>query len=391
MIEVKNSYVKKYDTLSLTEEIKLKQIKEIIEEKQEMLDWIDIETTISDEEIKKIQELVSSIREKCDIFLVIGIGGSYLGSKAVIEALSPYFNHQHPEIIFLGHNLSTQYLEEVIDYIKNKNVYVNVISKSGNTLETTIAFNRIYEYLKENDYNYQEKIIVTTDANKGNLRALVNKENFISLEVPKNIGGRFSVLTAVGLFPIAVAGIDIKEILAGASNIRDCYNLASKVALIRYHLEQAGKKIEAVTFYEEKLSTFAAWYQQLFAETQGKNGKGILPFPNPNTTNLHSLGQYFQEGTKQVFETIIKIEDPTDNKTLNSLVLEQVAIAHLEGDTPSLILSISKLDPYHLGKLIYLLEMSATIGAYLLEVNPFDQPGVEKYKQNVHSQLENSI
>jgi len=392
-----SSYCQKYSVIKKEEIEKLSNIKNIIEAKREMLDWLDIETTIQKEEFQKIEELSNEIKNNCDIFLVIGIGGSYLGSKAIIDALSPYLNKSKPEIIFVGNNLSPSYVNEVLEYIKGKRIYVNVISKSGDTLETKLVFNIIYNYLKENDLNYQNKIIVTTSKNSGSLIELAKKEKFRTLYIPDNIGGRFSVLTTVGLFPIRVAGININELIRGAKSVRNCFDAASKLAITRYHLELSGKKVEAITYYEEKLLSFSMWYQQLFAETQGKEEKGILPFSNPNTTNLHSLGQYLQEGSKQVFETIIKINNedntclPVINdyrfEELNNIIIDEVAKAHLEGNTPSIIISIDKLDEYNLGQLIYFLQMTSTIGAYLLEVNPFNQPGVEKYKDNVRKKL----
>lgn len=392
MIKIDDSFCKEYSYFTEQEVNKLVEIKKIINHKQKMLDWIDIQTTISDNELADIIRIGNDIKKSCDVFLIIGIGGSFLGSKAIIDALSPFFMNNKPEIIYLGYNLSPNRINEVINYIKDKNTYVNVISKSGSTLETDINFKIIFNYLKENDIDYKKKIIITTDEKTGNLRELANEENILSFSIPKNIGGRFSVLTVAGLLPLVVAGIDIINILKGAYDNYDCFSEASKFAIIRYHLEKNSKTIEAITYYDEKLTNFSLWYQQLFAETQCKDKKGILPIPNPYTTNLHSLGQYFQEGRDQKFETIIKIEEMANtpfyynNKSiteLNNIILEQVAIAHKEGNTPSIILSIPKLDAYYLGKLIYFLEIAATIGAYMLDVYPFDQPGVEKYKDNL--------
>lgn len=397
MIRVEDTFCKEYSMITEKEQEKLIEIRQNIFKQDKMLDWIRKDTTINEQELSRLIEVGTTIRQSCDIFLVIGIGGSFLGSKALIEALHPYFSNSKPEIIFLGYHLSTEYLNEVIKYIKDKNVYVNVISKSGNTIETSIAFQTIYNYLKEHDEEYQKKIIITTGPDSGSLRKIVQEEKLISFSIPKNIGGRFSVLTAVGLFPLVVAGIDVYELLRGAYESEDCFLEASKFALIRYHLEKDSKTVEAITYYEEKLTSFALWYQQLFAETQGKNKKGILPIPNLYTTNLHSLGQYFQEGRSQVFETILKVEEvPTtniyyQNKNLtevNSIILKQVALAHKEGNTPSIILSIPKLNTYYLGNLIYFLEMASTIGAYLMDIYPFDQPGVENYKNKVKQALE---
>lgn len=397
MVKVEDTFCKEYSKITEKEQEKLLDIRQNIIKQEKMLDWIKKDTTISEQELSKLIEVGTDVKKSCDIFLVIGIGGSFLGSKALIEAFRPYFSNSKPEIIFLGYHLSTEYLNEVIQHIEGKNVYVNVISKSGNTLETSIAFKMIYNYLKEHDKEYQKKIIITTDPECGSLRKLAQEEKFTSFSIPKNIGGRFSVLTAVGLLPLVVAGIDVAELLRGAYESGDCFLEASKFALIRYHLENDSKTVEAITYYEEKLNSFALWYQQLFAETQCKNKKGILPVPNLYTTNLHSLGQYFQEGRNQAFETVIKFDEvPTTNlyyqdknlTEVNSIILKQVALAHKEGHTPSIILSIPKLTPYYLGNLIYFLEISATIGAYLIDVYPFDQPGVENYKNKVKKALE---
>ncbi len=385
MIYLNTQYAKEYDVISQAESHKLESIKKLLEAKENMLDWLDVETCISVEEIKKIQNLALTIKSKYQILLIIGIGGSYLGSKAIIDIFKPYFNKTKPEIIFIGHHLSEKYLQETLEYIKGKEVYTCVISKSGNTLEPTLVFDTIYDYLKKTYNDYHQRILVITNSETGKLRELGTKENFDSLSIPDNIGGRYSILTSAGLLPIAVAGIDIEELIEGAHSVRNCYQAASRFALIRHHLENDNKTVEAITFYEDNLSSFAAWYQQLFAETQGKDGKGILPIINQNTTNLHSLGQYFQEGRKQVFETVIRIQ--TKDKGINPIISKinetitfKVAEAHYEGNTPSIILSVDKLDTNTAGQLIYFLELSAAIGGYLLDINPFDQPGVERYK-----------
>ncbi|MDD6224439.1 MAG: glucose-6-phosphate isomerase [bacterium] len=308
MIKLSSKYVEKYDSISEQEKIKLKEIETIINEKASMLDWTDPNQTISQQDLEKIKEYTKKIQKRADLFLVIGIGGSYLGSKAVIEALSPYFSKKTPEVMFIGYHLSGTYLKELLNYITGKSIYVNVISKSGTTLETIACFEIIEKYMKENFSDYQDRIFVTTSKTNNHLTEIAIREHYHTLEIPENIGGRFSVLTPVGLFPIAVGGIDIQELLKGIPSNDEIFQLASRIALIRKHLEEDHKTVEAVTFYEKKLSSLSLWYQQLFAETQGKDEKGILPIPNFNTTNLHSIGQYFQDGKKQVFETVIKIE-----------------------------------------------------------------------------------
>ncbi len=390
------THAKKWNTCSEEERKKLEEIKEKMNQKQEMLDWLDVETCIEEEEKKKISLLASEIRNQADVFVVIGIGGSYLGSRAVIEALQPYFQKNKPEILFAGNHLSSSYLKELLMYLEGKSVYVNVISKSGGTLEPSIAFEKIYKYMKEHFSDYEKRIIVTTDKEEGKLRKFATENHLETLTVPRQIGGRYSVLSPVGLFPIAVAGIDFLSLLTGANFNRNCFDEAAQYALVRKHLEEDGYTIEANTIYEEKLSSFAAWAQQLFAETQGKEGKGILPIVNENTTNLHSIGQYLQEGTKNVFETVWKIEETEDltlenydlsMNELNHLVLEKVMEAHESGNTPSILFTLSELSPMEIGKWIYFEEMAAAIGGYLLDVNPFNQPGVEAYKKLVNQEL----
>lgn len=396
-MQIKFDDVKKYDTISEIERERLRKVYEIMKKKESMLDWTDIKTCISKEELQKIIDVSKKIRSFCDCFIVIGIGGSYLGSKAVIDALSPYFSKNKPEIIFAGHQLSASYLKELISYIKGKNVVINVISKSGGTLEPSIAFDELYSYMKENYSDYKKRVIVTTDQEKGKLRKFAEQEELSTFTIPKEIGGRYSVLSPVGLLPIAVAGIDIIKLLKGAKEEKDCFEDASRYALVRKHLEEEKRFIEAITIYEEKLISLAGWCQQLLAETQGKEGKGILPVINQNTTNLHSIGQYLQEGRNIVFETVLTVNDTEDiylekyhmtMNELNNLVAEQVSIAHKLGNTPSIKISLEELSPTEIGKLIYFYEMAAAIGGYLLDINPFDQPGVEDYKKLVNEELD---
>ena len=395
-MEINFDYVKKYHTISSLEKQTLDKIYKQLERKESMLDWLDMESCISSSQLEKIKKLSNEIRESCDIFLVIGIGGSYLGSRAVLESLSPYFSKEKPEIIFAGYQLSGGYLSELLDYIKGKSVYVNVISKSGETLEVMTSFHVIYEYMKKTYSDVQKRVIVTAGVSNSSLKNFAMKEQLKTWTIPSEIGGRYSVFTATGLFPLAVAGIDIDSFIQGAISKRNCFSESSQYALIRKHLEDDGKVVEAFTFYEEKLFFLAAWYQQLFAETQGKNKKGILPIINPNTTNLHSLGQYLQEGRKITFETVLQIKNTKDitlkNKKismneLNHLVLNQVVNSHNQGDTPSIIITLEQLSPFEIGSLLYFLEMSAAIGGYLLEVDPFNQPGVEIYKERVREEL----
>lgn len=362
--------------------------------------WNDINSFVTRDELNEIVKMADLVKENCDVFIVIGIGGSYMGSKAIMEALLPTFEGTKPEIIFLGMDLSSDYYKEVIDYIKDKEVIVNVISKSGNTLEPNIAF-EVISYIMEGKYEKDElkkRIIITTDKKDGSLRQLANKEGYYTFSIPKQIGGRFSVFTPVGLFPLAVAGIDILQLLEGFMNAIEITPLAVDYAIIREVLFKKGKQVEAFTVYNPKLYYFTEWLKQLFAETQGKQGKGILPISNVNTRDLHSMGQFLQEGSPIVFETVIGIENASIikiakyDKTLheiNKIALEKVCLAHYRDKTPSNKIVIEELDAYHLGELVRFFITSAIAGAILLDVNPFDQPGVEKYKILVKEALEN--
>lgn len=311
-MKINFDYAEEYHTISSLEKHVLDEIQKQLEKKESMLDWLDMDTSISSLELEEIKQLSGTIRNLCDVFLVVGIGGSYLGSKAVIESLSPYFSKEKPEIIFVGHQLSGSYLSELFEYIQGKSVYVNVISKSGETLEAMISFQSIYRYMKKTYLNYQERVIVTTGDSPSTLKKMATQDQLKTFFIPNQIGGRYSVFTVAGLFPIAISGIDIDRFIEGAKAERNCFSESSQYAITRKHLEDVGKVVEAFTIYEEKLLSIASWHQQLFAETQGKNQKGILPIINPNTTNLHSLGQYLQEGRKISFETVLKVENTKD-------------------------------------------------------------------------------
>ena len=368
---------------------KIHDIRSILEKKEAMLDWYDVDTTISDKEFDKIVSVSSYVRRNAEVFLVIGIGGSYLGSKAIIDMFSKYFKKDKVEVIFAGFSLSSTYLKELLNYIKDKEVIVNVISKSGTTLETSITFNAVYDLMKEKYSRTQlrKRIIITTDKKKGKLRELVNKEKFMSFKVPENIGGRFSVFTAVGLLPIAVSNVNISRLLEGVKRGKKDLDKCFLYAIIRDILYKNGKKIESFTVYEPKLYYFTEWIKQLFGETQGKNNKGLFPVSVVNSRDLHSLGQYYQQGDPIIFETVINIVNNKDikvsNKSLNkinNLATIKVAEAH-KNHTPSNIICMDYLNEENVGELMYFFMVSAAIGAYLLDVNPFDQPGVEDYKK----------
>lgn len=360
--------------------------------------WNKLDTFVSKKELIKIINITDYIKENCDVFVVVGIGGSYMGSKAVIEALSPMYNRKHPEIIFLGTDLSAEEYSETFEYIKNKEVIVNVISKSGTTLEPSIAFSLIMDIMKEkyNDDELKNRVIVTTDSEMGELRKIADENQYVSFTIPRNVGGRFSVLTPVGLLPISVAGINIAKLLEGAMVSFNRVDRAIEYSVIRDILYNKNKFIESFTVYNNKFYYFTEWLKQLFAETQGKNGKGILPISCVNTRDLHSLGQYYQDGADIIFETVIGIEkEPKimldkyniELNTLNNIAVDKVALAHYNGHTPSGFITIDEKNEYTIGELIHFFILASISGALLLDVNPFDQPGVEDYKKLLHAEL----
>ena len=387
-------YIKKSDFSSYKD--KQKQIKQDFL-KGDLSQWLSTKTYISDKELKDIKATAKKIRGMCDVFVVIGIGGSYMGAKAVISALEKRNKPYKPEILFFGNNINATDYKETLEYLNNKDIVVNVISKSGTTLEPSLAFEAIMELMekKYSESDLKERVYVTTDANKGTLRELVNEKGYKSFIVPDNVGGRYSVLTPVGLLPIAVAGIKIDELLIGAEEaIKNELDDAIKYAIIRDILDNKGKYIESYTIYNERLFYFTEWLKQLFAETQGKDGKGIFPVSNINSRDLHSMGQFLQEGKNIIFETVIGVSNEDDfmvgkynlNK-LNDIALTSVAQAHKNGYTPSSIIWINRLDEKFLGELIQFFFMGAIAGGKLLEINPFNQPGVEEYKKLIKDNL----
>ncbi len=399
-----------------------KELNKSVDDKNNFTGWIDLPINYDKKEYDKIKKIANKIKSDSDVLVVIGIGGSYLGARAIIEALSnKYDRNGNPEIIYVGNNLNPNYINEIIDYISNKDISINVISKSGKTTEPAIAF-RIFRNLLEDKYGVNEarkRIFVTTTKRKGALYKIAMQEKYVKLSIPENIGGRYSVLTAVGLLPIAVAGINIDNIMAGAKigaeiynndNLKknDCY----KYAVIRKIMYQNEKNIELLASYEPKLVYFSEWWKQLFGESEGKNHKGIFPSSVVYTTDLHSLGQYVQEGRRNLFETVINIENPNsdivigyDEENLDELnyiagkklsyvnkkALEATVLAHVDGDVPNIIFNIDYLDEITVGQMIYFFEKACAISGMLLEVNPFDQPGVEKYKMNMYDLLGKNI
>ncbi len=394
-------------------------------DEKEFLGWLELPTNFDKEEFERIKKAASKIQSNSDALIVIGIGGSYLGARAVIDALTnSFYNLQDkakrktPQIFYVGNNISPVYMNDLLDLIANKDVSINVISKSGTTTEPAIAF-RIFREALENKYSVKEaksRIYVTTDKAKGALKTLADKEKYETFVIPDNVGGRFSVLTAVGLLPIATAGIDIEKLMMGAKLAQDKYNDPEvkyndcyKYALVRNLLYKSGKTTEILANYEPKLHYFTEWWKQLYGESEGKDKKGIFPAGVDLTTDLHSMGQYIQDGQRNLMETVLKInqnsseiviqEDDQNLDGLNYLAgkemgyvnqkaMEGTIQAHVSGNVPNLLIEIEKLDEENIGELIYFFEKAVAISGNLLGVNPFNQPGVEEYKRNMFRLLE---
>ena len=390
----------------------------------DFLGWVDYPVKYDQDEFARIKEAAQKIQDRCDALVVIGIGGSYLGAKAVISALtSPFYNEEPrsvrkaPKIYFAGQNISGKYLENLLTLLKDQEVCVNVISKSGTTTEPAMAFRFFKKFLEEKygKDGARERIFVTTDAAKGALKFMADEEGYETFVIPDDIGGRYSVYTAVGLLPIAAAGIDIDALMDGAKSGYEDYNKPKfeknpcfQYALYRNVLYTRGKHIEILVDYDPSLEYLAEWWKQLFGESDGKDGKGLFPASAHFSTDLHSLGQMIQDGPKNHFETVIVIEDDQsvikvfrDEKNLEGLnyltgweidaVNEKAfmgtLLAHVDGGVPNGIIQLKKLDAFHIGKLIYFFEKACGINGYLLGVNPFDQPGVEAYKKNMFALL----
>ena len=399
-----------------------KELHAISDNEKEFVGWLNLPTNYDREEFAKIKKSAEKIRKDSEVFVVIGIGGSYLGARAVIEALTNTFynicpNRKTPQIFFAGNNMSPNYLKDLIECIGNKDISINVISKSGTTTEPAIAF-RIFREFMESKYGIDEarkRIYVTTDKEKGALKQLSNEEEYETFVIPDNIGGRYSVLTAVGLLPIAVAGIDINKLMYGAKVAEDKYNENSvkynecyQYAVARNILYSKGKTTEILVNYEPKMQYFTEWWKQLYGESEGKEGKGIFPAGVTFTTDLHSLGQYIQEGKRNLFETVIAIENSATDITIkrdadnidglnfvadktmdyvNKKAMEGTIEAHITGEVPNIKITMDKLDEETLGELIYFFELACAMSGKILGVNPFNQPGVEEYKKNMFKLL----
>lgn len=383
----------------------------------DFLGWKNLPASYDREEFEQIKKAAQKIQSNSDYLVTIGIGGSYLGAKAVIEALQNPYGETKTKVVFSGNSISGTELAQLVEFLKDKEWSINVISKSGTTTEPAISF-RILKNELESKYGKEgsrERIYVTTDARKGALKALCDKEGYESFVIADNIGGRYSVLTAVGLLPVAVAGFDIDELMEGAgSSMRDMRekqgknNLCRLYASLRNILYNKGKHIEILVSYEPRLAYLSEWYKQLFGESEGKDGKGIFPASAIFSTDLHSMGQYIQDGKRMLFETVIRINEPSADIVLpeseedldglnyiagktvdevNRIALEATATAHVAGGVANIIIDVPKWDEYYLGYLLYFFERSCAISGYLLAVNPFDQPGVEEYKKTMFKML----
>jgi len=387
---------------------------------RDFLGWVDLPENYDKEEFERVKAAADRIKQQSDVLVVIGIGGSYLGARAALEMLNPPFSNElsgRTKVYFAGHNMSSSYLKGLLDVLEGKDISVNVISKSGTTTEPAIAFRVFKEYMEEK-YGREEaskRIYATTDKNKGALKSLAESQGYESFVIPDDVGGRYSVLTPVGLFPMAVGGIDIDKVMEGArdaaedlksESLKD--NFSYQYAAIRNIMYLKGKLIEIMVNYEPSLFYFGEWYKQLFGESEGKDMKGIFPTALNFTTDLHSMGQYIQEGRKHIFETVLNVEKPAweitikpdkddldglnyiSGKTIdyvNKMAMEGSIEAHVDGGVPNLIVNIPEISPYYFGYMAYFFEKACGMSGYLLGVNPFDQPGVEAYKTNMFKLL----
>lgn len=391
----------------------------------DFLGWLHLPSSITPSFLNEVQTVAKTLREKCEVVVVAGIGGSYLGARAVIEALSNSFawlikDKQNPTILFAGNNIGEDYLYELTEYLKDKRFGVINISKSGTTTETALAF-RLLKKQCETQRGKEEArnvIVAVTDANKGAARTAANQEGYKTFVIPDNVGGRFSVLTPVGLLPIAVAGFNIEQLISGAQQMEQetgkdrpfSENIAARYTAVRQALySQAGKKIEIIVNFQPKLHFMSEWWKQLYGESEGKDLKGIFPAACDFTTDLHSMGQWIQEGERSIFETVLSVEKPNnqllfphDDENLDGLNFLEgkrvdevnkmaelgTRLAHVDGSVPNIRISIPTLNEYYLGQLIYFFEKACGISGLVQQVNPFNQPGVEAYKKNMFALLD---
>lgn len=425
-LNLKNTGISQKSIMEYKEQVENihKELHQKANDEKDFVGWLELPTNYDKKEFSRIKKAAKKIKKESDILVVIGIGGSYLGARAVIESLTSTFNNmltekqrKYPQILYVGNNLSPNYINELIEYIGDKDFSVNVISKSGTTTEPAIAF-RIFREILENKYGIDEarsRIYVTTDKARGALKMLADNEGYEKFVIPDNVGGRYSVLTAVGLLPIATAGIDIDKLMQGAQNAQERYddpnlkyNECYKYAVTRNILYKLYKNTEILVNYEPKMHYFTEWWKQLYGESEGKDQKGIFPAGVDFTTDLHSMGQYIQEGRRNLFETVISVEKPKSDITINKdednldglnylagktldyvnkKAMEGTVKAHVTGDVPNIMLTIENLDEENIGELIYFFEKACAMSGMILGVNPFNQPGVEEYKKNMFKLL----
>jgi len=413
------AFINEEEIAKIGEEIKIahKALHDGSGEGNEYLGWVELPNNYNKEEFARIEKAAKKIQEDSEVLLVIGIGGSYLGSKAALEMLHKHFTKEKGlEVIFVGHHISSTYMMDLMDYIDGKDFSINVISKSGTTTEPAIAFRAFKKILEEKYGNSGAKgrIYATTDKEKGALRTLANQEGYETFIVPNDVGGRYSVLTPVGLLPIAASGLDITQIMKGAQDACEEYkensleNEAYKYVAVRNLLYRSGKKIEMLVNYEPSLFFVGEWWKQLFGESEGKNQLGIFPASASFSTDLHSLGQYIQDGERILFETVLQVEQPNrkmyieeDERNLDGLnylagkpvdfVNKQAflgtILAHNDGGVPNIVINLPRIDAYTFGYMTYFFEKACGVSGYVLGVNPFNQPGVEDYKRNMFALL----
>lgn len=420
-----SSFVSEEKLMGMEAEVKaaVKTLEEGTGAGNDFLGWINLPTDYDKEEFDRIKKAAEKIKSDSDVLVVVGIGGSYLGARAAIELLSHTFynklskeERKAPEVYFAGNSISGTYLAHLIQIIGDRDFSVNVISKSGTTTEPAIAF-RIFKEMLEKKYGVEEarkRIYATTDAAKGALKKLSTEEGYETFTIPDNVGGRFSVLTPVGLLPIAAAGISIDDLMAGAREAQNDYkaefknNDCYKYAAVRNLLLRDGKAIELLINYEPKVHFVAEWWKQLFGESEGKDGKGLFPASVDLSTDLHSMGQYIQDGQRILFETLIDIVSPDADVVIpfdeadldglnyiagkgmnfvNQKAMEGTQLAHVDGGVPNIRIAVPKMDAFNLGYLFYFFEKACGVSGYLLDVNPFNQPGVEAYKKNMFALL----
>lgn len=427
-LDIKNIYgcVTRPEIMELQEEVSanLEMLKKGSGEGNDFLGWLNLPSSITEAELTKVEKTAERLKSKSDIVIVIGIGGSYLGAKAVNDALSDSFEmfkkeRKNPMMVFAGHHISEDYMQELTAILDQYSYSIVVISKSGTTTEPAIAFRILKEHLekKVGASEAVNRIVAITDATKGALRKLAEQEGYETYIIPDDVGGRFSVLTPVGLVPLAVSGFNIRQLVKGGADMeKACLNNAdlntnpaALYAATRNALYRKGKKIEILVNYQVKLHYLAEWWKQLYGESEGKDGKGIFPAAVDNSSDLHSMGQYIQEGERILFETVISVKEndhtvkiPSDDKNLDGLnylagkKIDEVnkmaelgtTLAHIDGEVPNIRIEIPRLDAYNIGQLMYFFELTCGISGYMLGVNPFNQPGVEAYKKNMFALLE---